>query len=436
MPISKGILGLNARNFLYLRKYNRGTPKSKADHKLATKKLLLKHNIPTAKLIKHFNNRKDLRLFDNDLPAEGFVIKPARGYGGEGILVFKSWHNGIGETVSGQQYTVRELEVHLLDIFDGVYSLQQLPDTPYIEERVITHPFFKRISQTGLPDIRIIVFNKVPVMAMLRLPTKASKGKANLHLGALGTGIDLRTGITTYGVLGSQPIIFIPDTKIKVAGIKIPYWDEILKIAAETQVASGLGYAGVDIVLDQKTGPLVLEVNARPGLSIQIANRASLRPRLERVEHLEIATIERGIELSRNLFAEAFSEKVTIEPKTLSVFEPISVIAEDKTYTYHAKLDSGAYRTSIDQSLVDTLQLKAVDRKILVKAASGIQERKAVKFEFYLSGRKISTVATVAKRTHLRYPIIIGRRDLKGFLINPSSNLEDEELEDAGHHDV
>jgi len=36
----------------------------------------------------------------------------------------------------------------------------------------------------GLPDIRIICFNMVPVIAMLRIPTELSDGKANLHSGA------------------------------------------------------------------------------------------------------------------------------------------------------------------------------------------------------------------------------------------------------------
>ena len=47
---------------------------------------------------------------------------------------------------------------------------------------------------------------------------------------------------------------------------------------------TGLGYQGVDIVLDKDMGPLILELNARPGLNIQIANRAGLLLRLEAVE--------------------------------------------------------------------------------------------------------------------------------------------------------
>ncbi len=47
---------------------------------------------------------------------------------------------------------------------------------------------------------------------------------------------------------------------------------------------TGLGYQGIDIVLDREQGPLILELNARPGLNIQIANRAGLHKRLTAIE--------------------------------------------------------------------------------------------------------------------------------------------------------
>jgi hypothetical protein len=49
---------------------------------------------------------------------------------------------------------------------------------------------------------------------------------------------------------------------------------------------TGLGYMGTDMVLDKEEGPMVLELNARPGLAIQIANGAGLLPRLQHIENL------------------------------------------------------------------------------------------------------------------------------------------------------
>lgn len=421
---------MNARNFLYIRKYNKGKARGIADNKLATKQILLKYNIPTSSLLKAFVDRKSIRNFDWNLPQDGFAVKPARGYMGEGILVFRSWNGEEGETLSGEHYDVKRLESHIMDIFDGVYSLQSLPDQAYIEEKIYPHPFFKKIVPIGLPDIRLIVFQKVPVMAMVRLPTSESRGKANLHLGAIGVGVDLRTGITTHAIKDDKPLEFIPETKTKTRGIKLPLWDQILETSIRTQEASRLGYAGVDLVLDADNQVKVLEVNARPGLSIQIANLASLRPRLERVAGLQVNSVERGVEIAKNLFAEQFAEKVAIGPKILGFIESISVKTPTGEIEVDAKIDSGAFRTSLDQALVQEWGLQFVNKKIFVKAASGQGYRDAVKFDFVLKGKKVSTIATVAERSHLRYPVIVGRRDMKGFLIDPSIGHEEEDLED------
>jgi alpha-L-glutamate ligase-like protein len=142
-------------------------------------------------------------------------------------------------------------------------------------------PLFERISFQGVPDIRVIVFRGVPIMSMVRLPTRTSHGKANLHQGAVGAGIDLATGVTLDGVMGTQVVTHHPDSVHGIAGLKIPDWDVILDISARCYELTGMGYIGVDIVLDRDLGPLVLELNARPGLAIQIANRQGLLRRLK-----------------------------------------------------------------------------------------------------------------------------------------------------------
>lgn len=419
MPVSKGPLGMNARNFLYIRPYNSRDAKRIADDKLETKKILIANDIATPKLYASFPTRSDVLNNEWHLPTEGFVIKPARGYGGGGIVAFKQWNGQVGTTVTGEVYTKDEIKSHLLDILEGAYSLQYLPDKAYIEELIVPHPFFKKIGAIGVPDIRIIVFQRIPVMAMMRFPTQESKGKANLHLGALGFGIDLRTGITTHAISKDKPIRYIPGTKNKTRGIKIPMWDKLMLLAARTQAVSGIGYAGVDLVIDNKERVMVLEINARPGLSIQNANLTSLRTRLERVEHMPVPSPERGVEVSKSLFAEPFSEKVTEEIKVVTVIQPVTIINESQRIDVMAKLDSGASRTSFDIHLAKQLGLEFREEKVKVKSASGRGERETVKLTFILQGKKITTVASVTDRSHMKYPIIIGRRDLQGFLIKP-----------------
>ena len=419
MGVTREPLGMNARNFLYIRRYNKPGAKRLADDKLDAKRLFLEHNIATTDILAMFYDRKDIRAFDWKLPSDGFVIKPARGYGGGGILVMKDWDGEKGTSVVGDKYTAKELESHILDILDGAYSLQYLPDKAYIEERVYAHPFFRKLVPVGIPDIRIIVFNKIPVMAMLRLPTKESGGKANLHLGALGIGIDMRTGITTYALYKNVHIDYIPNTKIKTRGVKIPQWNELLLLAAKTQAVSGLGYVGVDIVHDARHGPMVLEINARPGLSIQLANLSSLRTRLERVEHMHIQTPERGVEVATSLFTEGSLEKVKITPKVVSVIQDVIIKQKGTEKTIQAKLDTGAYRSSIDEALVEELGLVLTNKKVFVRSASGEKHRPTVSLTFELSGKQIHTIASVADRASLLFPMIIGRIDLKGFLVDP-----------------
>lgn len=420
MPVSKDILGMNARNFLYIRKYNSPDAKKIADDKLLMKSVLIQNGIKTPNLLSIFYDRDAIVKYDwAGLPERGFVVKPSRGYAGSGILPVRKWDNSIATTANGQTYSIKQLESHILDIIEGAYSLKFLPDNAFIEERLHPHPFFKKLTNVGIPDIRVIVFNGIPVMAMMRLSTAESQGKANLHQGAIGFGIDIRTGITTHAILYDQAISVIPNTKIKTRGIKIPDWEEVLLIAAKAQKITGLGYSGIDIVFDGKEGPMVLEVNARPGLSIQNANKDSLRSRLERVENIVTPTAERGVEIAKNLFTESFSEKVSISPKILTIIQEVTFSRNGEPIKVKAKLDTGAFRTSVDRNFADLLGLSSLTEKVYVKSASGESFRPTAKASFVLGGKKINTVVSIVDRSNMKYPVIVGHRDLKDFLIKP-----------------
>ena len=420
MAISHAILGLNARNYLYIRTLNKRKYKLIADDKLQTKHNLLKHEVPTTALLEAFTSFNDIRAFDWKTLPRQFVLKPAHGYGGRGIVCVGRWDGEKGIDSKGNIVTTQGLESEAFGALDGAHSLNNLPDYAFIEERIMVHSFFKKLTERGVPDIRVIVCNKIPVMAMLRLPTARSDGKANLHLGAVGIGIDMRTGITTYGVAKGERVTYIPDKKIKVGGIKIPEWEKILTIAVHAQQASRLGFVGIDIVLDQTRGPLVLEINARPGLSIQVANNDSLRTRLERVANVRTSSIPRAIELAQKLFADDTLSAVEVSDRMLGVIEKITIYGELKRKTILAKIDTGAYRTSIDIDLVHELGLDLHDKLVNVRSGSGRQKRHTAHIRFKLNGREIKTVATYTARSHLRFPIIIGRKDIKGFYVDPA----------------
>jgi len=424
-------LGMNARNYLYIRPYNKKGPKRRADDKLLTKKKLLKNGISTPDLIAAYISEEQVRnIVWSDLP-KSFVIKPARGYGGSGIVLIKKWDGETGQGEGGKTYTILDIESHIFDILSGAYSLGSLSDKAFLERRIIPMKFFKKIPIIGIPDIRVIVFSGVPIMAMMRIPTEASEGKANLTKGAVGVGIDISTGVSTGGWQNGRIIRLFPGTKIKLRGIKVPDWEEVLVQAVQTQVVSKLGFAGIDIILDKNKGPVVLEVNARPGLSIQMVNNASLKERLERVENITPKpNIERGIEIGKSLFTEEFSQKVSKkkEVKTIGFIEEVTIYNKKKKIeiTVLAKIDTGAYRTSIDLDLADNLGLEPHDKEVIIRSASGVGKRDTMKVDFKLAGKKISTIASVIPRHHLKYPMIVGRQDLRGFLVDPNkkSNLD------------
>ena len=115
-------------------------------------------------------------------------------------------------------------------------------------------------------------------------PTGASEGKANLHQGAVGVGLDIGSGRSVAAVQYNRRVQQHPDTQIGLENIVIPRWRDLLLLTSRCYEATQLGYLGCDIVIDARRGPLLLEMNARPGLSIQIANNEGLLPRLQFIE--------------------------------------------------------------------------------------------------------------------------------------------------------
>jgi alpha-L-glutamate ligase-like protein len=441
-------LVINERNRSYLKK-NTFPGRAIADSKYKTKKILMKNGVAVPNLLARFKNENDLEKFRWEDLEGNFVIKPESGYGGEGILIIRKRGKWAGEwqKMNGEIITTQDLKLQCQEILAGRYSLHTAPDKVMVEERIKIHPLFLALTKSGTPDIRVIVYNYVPVMAMFRIPTEKSGGKANLHQGAIGLGIDLATGITTFGVEGGDNIIYrIYDynkkKRRKVNGIKIPFWKEILETAIKCQkVIPSLGFVGVDVVLDKEDGPKVLEVNSRPGLSIQLCNMAGLRLRLEKVEGIEVRSIEHGITLAKYLFGEKFFEKVEEKEKikTVSPIEVIkikipkgvkSVLEKDKIFKkgkhrvveVRAKVDTGAFRSSIDEDLAERLGLLSEDRILYYRnyrsSLGKHKKRPVIGVIFWLNGKKVMTSVNVANREKLRTKFLLGRKDLEGFLIS------------------
>lgn len=280
-----GILGMNCRNYAVISWCNRRRLYPLVDDKVQTKLLANKVGINTPGLIGVIEHQYEVKNFLQVVEGYSeFVIKPAHGSGGKGVLVIKNYTNDSFITTSGKQLTFNEIYQHISNILSGLYSLGGKYDVAVVEELVHFSNIFEKYSYQGIPDVRVIVYKGYPAMAMTRLSTSESGGRANLHQGAIGVGLDIQTGHSLRAVQHNKPILIHPDTKADLLSIEVPLWREHLEIAAKAYEMTGLGYMGADIVLDRDRGPMMLELNARPGLAIQIANGRGLANIIEKIE--------------------------------------------------------------------------------------------------------------------------------------------------------
>ncbi len=282
---AQGVLGMNARNYKIIAKNNNRRQYPLVDDKVQTKTLAAKAGINTPHLIgviEYQHQVKDLTHIVKDWPQ--FVIKPAHGSGGKGVLVIKHWDDDCFVTASEKVLTFQDVYQHVSNTLSGLFSLGGQYDVAVIEEMVDFSDIFKDFSYQGVPDVRVIVYKGYPAMAMMRLATAESGGRANLHQGAVGVGLDIFTGKTLNAVMHNKPILVHPDTKAELKKLEVPLWREHLIIGAKSYEMTKLGYLGADIVLDKNKGPMMLELNARPGLAIQIANGRGLMDVIKKID--------------------------------------------------------------------------------------------------------------------------------------------------------
>jgi alpha-L-glutamate ligase-like protein len=280
-----GILGMNRRNAECILDHNPREKYPVVDDKLLMDELCRRSGVPTPEVYASVSSFADLRRLPERLEGRAdFVVKPARGSAGRGILVV------VGRTPkgflrhNGQVLGLDDLRQHFSDILSGMYSLGGRPDRALVQKRVRLHPAFAAVSYKGIPDVRVVVYRGEPAMAMLRLPTKESNGRANLHQGGIGAGVEIDTGLTHHAVQHDHFVNRHPETGLPVVGVRVPCWTEVMAMVRRVAHEVGLGYLGVDIVVDADDGPLLLEANARPGLAIQIANGRGLVPQLRAID--------------------------------------------------------------------------------------------------------------------------------------------------------
>jgi len=496
--LEKLVVGINRRNQDFVRALNNKRGKKIVDNKLWTKKVLSRVNLPTSRVFGVFREEEEVyNMQASDLP-KSFVIKPRKGRRGQGIKVFFGKKKNEDKWIASDGvYDLPAIQRHMVDILTGQFSLgTRKYDVAFLEERLKVHPVFKPYVYKGIPDVRIIVYKGIPIMAMTRFPTKESKGTANLHTGAITVGIDMRLGVTTTAIqrkginlLGDiyDIVEHVPAKPyLTLSGIRIPHWKKILLYASKAAMTVGLGYAGVDIAVDRDLGPVILEVNARPGLGIQMANQDGLLDRILQVQKKRVKTPERAVELALTLFGGEVVEEVEaiIGKQVIGIVEEVELRPTEQILNYYkkrrkqegkkvklpkpidikVKVDTGAYLSSIDAKVAmqlgfDLKDVLSVVKKrfedlksaketmhelekqyitrdengkivrqapmflkgfFVIKNATGIMVRPRITIPTKIGDDVMNITYTVADRHHLRYSVLLGRKDLKEFLIDPS----------------
>jgi len=271
------VLSINGRNRGLIYEHNTQALLRLAMDKIATKKCLRKAKVPCPLTLASCHSFTELGEFMRFVSTQSnFVIKPNRGARGQGIVLFTEKNKGCFVSASGESWPMSLVQQHVEEIMSGAFSQNGDEDDAFIEPMIRQHAVFKTIAPIGLCDIRLILCNGRLISAMLRVPTLKSNGKANIHQGAIGVSIDLDSGLTGRCLLDGKVIHVHPDSGESLEGEGMPYWDEIKDIAIQCYVSIPLGYMGVDICLDEQSGPLVLEINGRPGLEIQNVNETGL----------------------------------------------------------------------------------------------------------------------------------------------------------------
>jgi len=462
----KRVLGMNARNLHYIKPSNTKSALELAGDKILTKRFLEKHGIPTPKMIGTIENFSEFNEFNWESLPKSFVLKPAGGLEGKGIHIFYNQDkHGNWIKADGKKVDLYTIKTHVSDILEGKYT-SGFADRVLFEERVKIHKAFRYYTYKGAPDVRIWVYNNVPVMAYLRLPTAASEGKANMAKGAIAAGIDMATGRTTTATLGKArggrgyPIECVPETQLRLSGLRIPYWNKMLKSSIEVQRLSNLGFVAIDFLIDRDLGPVIVEFTARPGLSIQITNRDGVKWRLEKVAGLKVKSVEKGFRLAKELFGGEIEEEVEslTGKEVIGLIERVRMIGiNEKERTVLTKIDTGADSTSIDMKLAkflgytkeleefekvahltaDTKEERTeiannLEKKFekmfpdtfaevrFVMSSHGMSLRPYLKIKINISGVELETIANVHDRSKLNYPMILGKKSLSNFLIDPT----------------
>jgi len=164
---------------------------------------------------------------------------------------------------------------------------------------------------------------------------------------------------------------------------------------------------------------MVVELNYRPGLSIQIANQAGLRKRIEKVADINVLNPEHGVRIAQALFAENYFETDDEKRPIVNHQEEVIVFGDNNSQReVEAFIKTGRYRSAIASELARDLGLIDIEDLLWYQQEAGEGKVPVVEVDFELKEQLVDTEMIVSKRLdRSKHKIEIGRRDLSNFLV-------------------
>lgn len=202
------------------------------------------------------------------------IYKPVRGCKGNGVQAFDITPK-----------TARAVFKQLSALPEGV-----------VEQYVKQHPAMSSLSPSSVNTIRVVTIssNTHPVTAdgkMLDIAYAALRiGGSNalvdnFHSGGMAAGVDLETGelVTNAADMDGNVYEVHPATGTKIKGFRIPYFAEALEMVKKACEDSGVtGFLGWDIAIAED-GPMLIEINLRPGVVLLTAPFAAEKKGMKHV---------------------------------------------------------------------------------------------------------------------------------------------------------
>ena len=278
------------------------------------------------------------------------------------------------------------------------------PVDPIVGQRLAFLQEFVETEGDRNRDLRVYVVDGEPIAAMYRY-APAGDWRTNVALG--GDVEDATDGL--------------PDPAAEMARRAVDVLD--------------LDYAGVDLIRGDE-GWYVLEVNPTAGFTgLYEASGVSVAPHIAR---LAIERAGGSVDADRvDELAETYDHSepavtprrpgpTSRRPAVIGYTERVTVAGTTGSEAVVAKSDTGANRTSIDLTLAARIGAGPIKRRTRIRSGSQktSKVRPVVDVVVGVGGHHYTVSATVEDRSHMSYPVLLGRDILEHYHVDVRRRTE------------